>query len=100
MIKLSLNIAKIPSGRTIPGKNGNRYLGLVLIENKDGPDQYGNDGFIKLDTTKEEREAKAQLPIVGNWKHIGGKPAAPKPQPTPAPRPQADVDLDSDEVPF
>jgi hypothetical protein len=74
MIKLSINVTRIPRESIIPGKNG-KYVGLVCF---DKPDTYGNDGFVALDVTKEEREAGKKGPIVGNWKHIGKKSAPPK----------------------
>lgn len=98
MIAISLNVARIPKGRTKEGKNGNRYLDLILIENKDGEDEWGNAGFVKPSATKEERENKVQLPICGNWKHIGQKAA-----PRAASAPPADPDLDADgedDIPF
>lgn len=105
MIVISLNVTKIPPGRTVAGKNGAKYLDLVLIENKDGVDQYGNSGFCKIGATKEERENRVQLPIVGNWKRVGEKPAgAPLTQRTYAPKkatvdPDLDAD-DTDSIPF
>ena len=102
MIKLNINVTKIPKERIFEGKNG-KYLSLVLHDNKEGPDQYGNDGFIAIDVTKEEREAGVRGPIVGNWKHVGTKrvESAPK-KPASAPRPPADPDLDvsDDDIPF
>ena len=69
------------------------YLNLTLMDNRDGPDQYGNDGFVVQSVSKEEREAGKKGPIVGNWKHVGQKqaelPAAAKKQ----------VDND-DDIPF
>lgn len=110
MIKLKLNCSKIPKDKLFEGKNG-KYIDLVLFDNRE-PDQYGNDGFISVDTTKEEREAGEKGVIVGNWKHLGSKksPAESartnsqgrRPD-TPPPRPTADPDLDadpSDDIPF
>lgn len=103
MIVIKLDVTKIPKERIFIGKKG-KYLDLRLVENKDGPDQYGNDGFVAIDLPKEKREAGEKGEIVGNWKEIG-KPA-PKPQPRtapqrPAPKP-ADPELDpeSEEIPF
>jgi hypothetical protein len=41
------------------------------MDNRDGTDQYGYDGFIVQDVGKERREAGIKGPIIGNWKHIG-----------------------------
>lgn len=108
MQRISINVTKIPRDRIKPGKNG-QYVDLVLFDNRDGKDQYGNDGFVAIDVSKEERENGVKGPIVGNWKHIGGassKPAAePARKPTPPPpakRPPVDPDLDApeDDIPF
>lgn len=69
-IKLNINLDKVPDTAHFKGKKGT-YLGLVLIENKEGTDQYGNDGFAKIDVSKEDREAGVSGPIVGNWKFLG-----------------------------
>lgn len=95
--KLKIDVTKIPKDKLFRGKKG-VYLDAILKENKDGPDQYGNDGFIAMDSKQgEERGA-----IIGNWKYIGKK-AAPPAQTIAKPKPPADPDLDSDnedEIPF
>jgi hypothetical protein len=45
MIKASINVTKIEKGEIYVGKIG-KYVGLVFFENKNGPDQFGNDGFV------------------------------------------------------
>lgn len=101
MIKLNINVTKVDKTKLFKGAKGT-YLGCVL---KDRPDEYGNDGFITMDTTKEEREAGVRGEIIGTWKHVGAKPAAQPAQATKRPMPQrptADPDLDteSEEIPF
>jgi hypothetical protein len=98
-IKLSINVTKIPRERIKPGKNG-KYIDLVLFENKAGTDQYGNDGFISISVTKEEREAGTRGEIVGNWRNLGSSaPSAPARKPTPPRDPDLDPDQESD-MPF
>jgi len=46
------------------------YLDLALFENKDGKGEYGDDGFIVQEVTKEKREAGVKGPIIGNWRHV------------------------------
>jgi hypothetical protein len=41
------------------------------MENRDGVDQYGNNGFVVQDIGKERRQAGEKGPIIGNWKHVG-----------------------------
>ena len=87
------------------GKKG-AYLEMTLLENRDGKDQYENDGFCAVDIGKERRESGEKGPIVGNWKHMGTKPKVnltpPKKRPPVAPRQPADADLDVDPdgIPF
>lgn len=69
MQSLNINTAKIDKSALYEGKQG-KYLSLTLMENKDGADQYGNDGFIVQDIGKERREKGERGPIVGNWKHV------------------------------
>lgn len=95
MISIKLNCSKLDKTRLFNGKNG-MMADLVLFTNKNGPDDYGNDGFVKQSCTKEERERGVMLPIVGNWKHLGQS----------APRAAASEKLEppvvdeSDSVPF
>ena len=90
MIKASINVVKIDKTKLIDGKNGAKYLNVVLIETPN--DKYGNDYLIAENVTKEERLAGKRGAILGNAKIMGdrGKPAHEKP----APR------EDEDDVPF
>lgn len=104
MILLKLTVSNIPKDRIFVGKKG-KYLDLVLHENKDGPDQYQNDGFAAISVSKEEREAGVKGPIVGNWRHVGQKPAPAPPRPaTGAGRAVRQPDPmepgDEDDIPF
>lgn len=47
------------------------YLTLTLMDNRDGLDEYSNDGFVTIDLGKERRLAGEKSPIIGNWKHLG-----------------------------
>ena len=102
-IKLSIDVTKITKEKLYLGRNGAKYLSAVLIENRDGPDQYGNDGMVIEDVTKEEREGGKRGVIIGNYKTLG-KPMAAKPRTAvtpaakrPAPAP---VEDDDDDIPF
>jgi hypothetical protein len=76
MIKLKISTWKIDKSHLYEGKNG-KYLNCVLFENKDGTGEYGDDGFIVQDVTKEAREAGERGPIIGNWRHLQTKGAKP-----------------------
>lgn len=90
MIRLKLNLRKLTDFRTFTGKDGVEYaafpikanaiymtektasMDVTLMDNRDGPDQYGNDGFATLDLGKERRLAGERGPILGNWKDLDG----------------------------
>jgi len=90
MIRLKLNLRKLTDFRTFTGKDGIEYaafpikanaiymtektasMDVTLMDNRDGPDQYGNDGFATLDLGKERRLSGERGPILGNWKDLDG----------------------------
>jgi hypothetical protein len=91
-----LNVVKIPKEAIFVGEKG-KYIDIVLMENNDGPDQYGNDGFVAMSVSKEDRLAGKKGVIIGNWKRVGGKKAqAPKAAQAQAP----EKPVDEDDVPF
>ena len=76
-------------------------MDLTLMDNKNGTDEYGNDGFIVQSVTKEKREAGIKGPIIGNWKHVGQRPTSQNGAAPPKPIAAMDDSLDeSDDVPF
>lgn len=96
MIKLNIDVTKIPKDRikSDPKWKG-KYLSCILLER---PNDKGDDGFISIDITKEERDEGERGPIIGNWKHLGAKPqtgaAAKRTAPAGRPAPARDPDLD------
>jgi len=99
MQRLKIDLAKFTGVKSFTAKDGTEfvaipiaanhfftgakgtYMDLTLMDNRDGTDQYGYDGFITLDVGKKNREAGMKGPIIGNWKHLGQRAAS---QPTPA----------------
>jgi len=94
MIRLKIDLLKLAGAKTFTAKDGteciafnieanNFYVGkksismdVTLMDNRGGPDQYGNDGFAVIDIGKERRLAGEKGPIVGNWKDLdGGQPS-------------------------
>lgn len=71
MIAININVTRIDKTALHDGKNG-KYLALTLFENKNGRDQYGNDGFVSQDLGKDRRMKGEKGPILGNFKHVGG----------------------------
>lgn len=98
MIVLNINLSRIPEDRIIKGKKGD-YADLILVEK---PDDYGNDGFIAMSVSKEERERQVRGEIVGSFKHVGGNrqtgnaPSRPRPEQRRAAPGRRDPDLDGD----
>tara|TARA_R100000742_G_C4258662_1_gene76528 strand:+ start:616 stop:927 length:312 start_codon:yes stop_codon:yes gene_type:complete len=100
IIKTSINLNEIPKDKIINGKKG-KYLPIAITIN-DEPDQFGNQGPVVVEQTKEEREAKAAKTYLGNVKVVwtNGTNVEPAPrdnQPATAP-PQAAVA--DDDLPF
>jgi hypothetical protein len=66
IIQLKIDVSKISKDRLYKGKKGT-YLTAALILNE-GTDEYGNDGMIIEQISKEEREAGHKGTILGNAK--------------------------------
>ena len=95
MIAVKINASKVAKEHLYEGKNG-KYLDVILFENKDGQDQYGNDGFVVQSVSKEAKDRGEKGPILGNWKRLQTKTRQPeKTKPTSLPIP-----ADEDDVPF
>ena len=68
IIKTSINLNAIPKDRIFVGKKG-KYLPITITLN-DEPDQFGNQGPVVVEQTKEERDAKAAKTYLGNVKVV------------------------------
>lgn len=96
-ISVRIDVTKIDKSRLYKGERGT-YLDLTTFVDLDRKDQYENNGFITQSPTKEEREAKERMPILGNVRvfykedqqPVSNKPAAPA---------YAGDDMD-DDIPF
>jgi len=64
-ISIKLDVSKLDKARFFKGQKG-MYCDLTAFVELDELDQYGQSGFITQSATKEERENKVTLPIVGN----------------------------------
>jgi len=96
MIAINIDVKKIDKAALFIGKKGT-YLNMTLMENREGVDQYGNEGFIVQDIGMARRQAGERGAILGNWKTV--KPAQAQVQvPVQATQVQADEDLD--DIPF
>lgn len=74
-VAVKIDVTKIDKSRLYEGKKG-IYLNAILLHNRDGQSQYGDDGFIVQDIPKEARDAGERGPIVGNWRYIESGAAA------------------------
>ena len=94
-INVRIDVNKIDKEKLYKGEKGT-YLDLTTWVDTENKDQYDNNGFISQSTTKEEREAGVQTPILGNvnifYKDYSGE----APAPAEAPKQEA---LEED-VPF
>ena len=99
IIATSIDLTKIPKDKIIDGKKG-KYLPITITLN-DELDQFGNQGPVVVQQTKEERDAKTEKVYLGNvkvvWTNDNNVAVAPRegqaaPQPQAAPAAAAPVD--------
>ena len=67
IIATSIDLTKIPKD-IIDGKKG-KYLPITITLN-DETDQFGNQGPVVVQQTKEERDAKVEKTYLGNVKVV------------------------------
>ena len=68
IIKTSINLSEIPKDKIFVGKKG-KYLPITITLN-DEVDQFGNQGPVVVQQSKEEREAKVEKVYLGNVKVV------------------------------
>ncbi len=68
IIKTSINLNNIPKDKIFVGQKG-KYLPITITLN-DEVDQFGNQGPVVVEQTKEERDAKAAKTYLGNVKVV------------------------------
>ena len=93
-LSVRIEVTKIDKSRMYKGAKGT-YLDLTTFVDTEQQDQYENNGFISQSTTKEEREAQVQTPILGNVKVFFTDGAQAK-------QPQKEMSIEEldDDVPF
>jgi hypothetical protein len=100
IIKASINLNEIPKNKIIDGKKG-KYLPITITIN-DETDQFGNQGPIMVEQSKEERDAKAAKVYLGNvkvvWTNGQNVAAAPRTDGQAAPVQRAPAPMD--DLPF
>jgi len=93
MKTIRINVSKIDKTALYDGKNG-KYLDLVMFENKNGEDQYGNLGFVTQDIGKDRRLAGEKGPIIGNFKELQSRAS------NDTSNNSAPIDQNGDDIPF
>lgn len=68
ILKMSINLNEIPKHKIIDGKKG-KYLPITVTIN-DEVDQFGNQGPVMVEQSKEERNAKVAKVYLGNVKVV------------------------------
>jgi hypothetical protein len=68
IIATSIDLTKIPKDKIIDGKKG-KYLPITITLN-DELDQFGNQGPVSVQQTKDERDAKVEKIYLGNVKVV------------------------------
>ena len=66
-VSLKIDVSKIEKSRLFKGQKGT-YLDCTTFIEIDEQDQYGNNGFISQDVSKEEKDNGVQGNILGNVK--------------------------------
>jgi hypothetical protein len=89
IIKASINLSEVPMDKVYVGKKG-KYLPITITIN-DEVDQFGNQGPVVVEQSKEEREAKSPKKYLGNvkvvWTNGTNVPTAPRTDTSGAPAP-------------
>lgn len=98
---LKIDVTKLDKAHFFKGKPNKEghspvYADLIIHENKDGVDKYGNCCFVAQGVSKEARDRKERGPIVGNGRDVGGGNS----RPTPAPRQPQPPQPPDEDVPF
>lgn len=100
LVSIKIDLSKIDKSRIFESqKTGAKYLDIIGVIT-DTPDKYENNGFVKQNSSKEERESGLQLPIIGNFKLLkilndSGAPASAQPIV------QREINpIETDELPF
>ena len=99
IIKASIDLNKIPKDKIYVGKKG-KYLPITITLN-DESDQFGNQGPVVVEQSKEERETKTPKTYLGNvkvvWTNGNNVDTAPRDNMQAPPAPAA---VDDGDLPF
>ncbi len=102
-VNISIDVTKLDKARFFAGMNGEKYADLVAFIDTDQLNKIGKHGSVTQNCSKEERDAKVQMPFIGSVKVFYKDEGQPKPRPKPAPVTSVqdyDDDFDSSTIPF
>ena len=77
-LNIKIDLSKVDHKHVFEGKNGAKYLNIILLENRDGISRFGDSHMAIQDIPKELRDAGQRGTILGNAKPFGkaiGQPA-------------------------
>lgn len=98
IIKASINLDAIPKDKIIIGAKG-KYLPITITIN-DEVDNYGNQGPVCVEQSKEEREAKEKKTYLGNVKVVWSNGSNVMPEQKSSEPRQAPPQSAADDLPF
>ena len=96
-ISVSIDVTAIDKAKLVKHQNGKVYLNMTTFVDPENEDKYGQHGFITQETTKEERDAGFQAPILGNCKVFFNDGET---QPAPPSMIEPADDFTNDDIPF
>ena len=93
-LNVRINVSKIDKSKLYKGEKG-VYLNMTTFVDLDQEDEYGNNGFISMEQSKEQRDAGEQSVILGNVKKFWVDGAT-------ASAPQSDMSIEEldEDIPF
>ncbi len=93
-LNVRINVSRIDKSKLYKGEKG-VYLNMTTFVDLDQEDEYGNNGFISMEQSKEQRDAGEQSVILGNVKKFWVDGAT-------ASAPQSDMSLEEldEDIPF
>lgn len=77
-LSLNVDVTKLKKEWFFAGKKGAKYAEIVVIERRDGEDQYGNTHMVVQNPPREERDRGTKGPIIGNGKIFGNQNSSPQ----------------------
>ena len=100
MIIISIDVTKLDKARfkEVTRKNGQKavFCDLVLFDTNS---EYG-DYLVKQGVSKQERERRVEMPILGNGKNVGGNRGGSRRSETEEPQRPAAQPSGVDDIPF